>query len=349
MMQSLKNWRMLNNMADLPQDKFQKFEVQKKDFFKIKRAPQKISGTYKVKLPKGSIPQYIKFNALQKMAWKVLAKYTLTHDFKNKVKLEEDLSKSHILLRPEEYIAYSIFVSLLPILPFIAMTIFFSMVGIVILSVLSIVLAIIVPFIVYQIIISQPASVAKKRGKDIDNKISPAMNFISALASANVTPDIIFKELARRKEYGEVANEAEWITRDTELLGKDILTAIKEGSKRSPSLKWSEFLQGMVTTSTSGGALKPYFIIKSDEFEKELRLQMKKTMETLSLFAETFVTVGVAFPLFLIIIIAIMALINQSIAPVSVVVLYVIVFLMLPVLIGMFAFFIHSTSAEVTK
>jgi flagellar protein FlaJ len=336
-------------MADLPQDEFEKFEVQRRDFFKIKRTVQKTTGSYKIKLPKGSVPQYIKFNAMQKIAWKLLSRYMLTHNFKNKAKLEEDLSKAHILLRPEEYIAYSIFVSLIPVLPLIAIAIFFFVIGIVLLSVLSIVLAIIVPFIVYQLIISQPASVAKKRGKDIDNKISPAMNFISALASANVTPDIIFKELARRKEYGEVAKEAEWITRDTELLGKDILTSLKDGSKRSPSLKWTEFLQGVVTTSTSGGALKPYFILKSDEYEKELRLQMKKTMETLSLFAETFVTVGVAFPLFLIIIIAIMALINQSMAPVSVMVFYVIVFLMLPVLIGMFAFFIHSTSAEVTK
>ncbi len=336
-------------MADLPQDEFQKFEVQRKDFFKIKRTVQKTTGSYKIKLPKGSVPQYIKFNAIQKIAWKLLSKYILTHKFKNKAKLEEDLAKSHILLRPEEYIAYSIFVSLIPVLPLIVFAIFFSIIGIVILSVLSIVLAVIVPFIVYQLIISQPASVAKKRGKDIDNKISPAMNFISALASANVTPDIIFKELARRKEYGEITKEAEWITRDTELLGKDILTSLKDASKRSPSLKWTEFLQGVVTTSTSGGALKPYFILKSEEYEKELRLQMKKTMETLSLFAETFVTVGVAFPLFLIIIIAIMALINQSMAPVSVMVLYVIVFLMLPVLIGMFAFFIHSTSAEVTK
>jgi flagellar protein FlaJ len=336
-------------MVELPQDEFQKFEVQKKDFFKIKRTPQKVSGAYKVKLPKGAIPQYIKFNTLQKIAWRLLAKYMLTHEFKNKTKLEDDLSKSHILLRPQEYIAYSIFVSLIPVLPFIALAIFFFIIGVWFISVICVVLTILVPFIVYQLIISQPASVAKKRGKNIDNKISPAMNFISALASANVTPDIIFKELARRKEYGEVTNEAEWITRDTELLGKDILTAIKEGSKRSPSLKWTEFLQGVVTTSTSGGALKPYFIAKSDEYEKEFRLLMKKNMETLSLFAETFVTVGVAFPLFLIIIIAIMALINQSLASTSVLILYVIVFLMLPVLIGMFAFFIHSTSAEVAK
>lgn len=230
-------------MADLPQDEFEKFEVQRRDFFKIKRTVQKTTGSYKIKLPKGSVPQYIKFNAMQKIAWKLLSRYMLTHNFKNKAKLEEDLSKAHILLRPEEYIAYSIFVSLIPVLPLIAIAIFFFVIGIVLLSVLSIVLAIIVPFIVYQLIISQPASVAKKRGKDIDNKISPAMNFISALASANVTPDIIFKELARRKEYGEVAKEAEWITRDTELLGKDILTSLKDGSKRSPSLKWTEFLQ----------------------------------------------------------------------------------------------------------
>src|SRR5207249_3966445 len=84
-------------------------------------------------------------------------------------------------------------------------------------------------------------------GHKIDKKISGAMSFISAMASADVPVDVIFKELSKQTIYGEVAREAEWITRDTELLGLDILTAIRKASQRSPSAKFQDFLQGVVS------------------------------------------------------------------------------------------------------
>src|SRR5207244_2008252 len=135
---------------------------------------------------------------------------------------------------------------------------------------------------------------------------------VGAMASADVPVDVIFKELSKQTIYGEVAREAEWITRDTELLGLDILTALRKAAQRSPSSKFSDFLQGVVTTSTSGGQLKPYFLVKAEQFEKEDRLEMRKKMETLGMLAESFVTVVVAFPLFLVVIMAIMAVISKT-------------------------------------
>src|SRR5436853_2130926 len=158
----------------------------------------------------------------------------------------------------------------------------------------------------------KPRSLVEKRGTKHDKRTSGAMSFISAMASADVPVDVIFKELSKQPVYGEVAKEAEWITRDTELLGVDILTAIRNAAGRSPSNKFQDFLQGVVTTSTSGGQLKPYFLMKAEQFEKEDRLEMRKRMETLGMLAESFVTVVVAFPLFLVVIMAIMALISKG-------------------------------------
>ncbi|HKW43778.1 MAG TPA: type II secretion system F family protein, partial [Thermoplasmata archaeon] len=193
----------------------------------------------------------------------------------------------------------------------------------------------------------KPASMAKKRGRKIDKKISGAMSFISAMASADVPVDVIFKELSKQTVYGEVAREAEWITRDTELLGVDILTAIRRAAQRSPSSKFQDFLQGVVTTSTSGGQLKPYFLVKAEQFEKEDRLDMRKKMETLGMLAESFVTVVVAFPLFLVVIMAIMALITKGQGGGFVVtLLYVVVALMIPVSQFGFIFVIWNMEQE---
>ncbi|MGC8663698.1 MAG: type II secretion system F family protein [Thermoplasmata archaeon] len=307
---------------------------------KIKISPEQ-NKNYKVLLPKGSGPTFSELNPIQKRAFKMFGK--LAEKNKNVSKLGEDILKAHMLIRPQEYIAYVYFLTMLVAIPLLIIFILTLLLGNMIISLIMVMALIIGPVVTYILMIGNPTSLAKTRGKKIDGKLPSTMNFISALASADVNVDMIFKELAIRPEYGEVSKEAEWITRDTELLGKDILTALRDGAKRSPSQKWSEFLQGVVTTSTSGGRLKPYFIAKGEEFENELKLQMKRTNETISLFAESFVTVGVAFPLFLIIIVAIMALISPN-PGISLILLYFVVLIMLPVLIILFAWIIKSTS-----
>lgn len=175
------------------------------------------------------------------------------------------------------------------------------------------------------------------------------MSFISAMASADVNIDVIFRELARQPIYGEIKNEAEWITRDTELLGLDILTAISKAAQHAPSAKFQEFLQGVVTTATSGGQLKPYFLQKAEQFEKEAKLDMRQQLETLGLMAETFVTVVVAFPLFLVVIMAIMAIVPGgagSGAGSTLILLYLVVGLMIPFSQFGFIFSIWNTTKE---
>jgi flagellar protein FlaJ len=136
------------------------------------------------------------------------------------------------------------------------------------------------------------------------------------------------------------------ITRDTELLGSDILTAIKVAARRSPSAKFQDFLQGVITTSTSGGQLKPYFLLKAEEFQKENKLAMKSQMETLGMLAESFVTVVVAFPLFLVLIMAIMAIVGGGDPDFMVMMLYLVVMMMIPVSQFGFIFVIWNMSKE---
>jgi len=313
-----------------------------------------------IRLPKGAKPVTVPLTKYQEFCWRVMGPFVLSR-YKENEDLEENLVKAHIRMRPQEYLAFAwmsvtILAVVAALLALVVGVLFFALnVSIGVLLVMLFVIAglpLILGYIVFFgfpggiLYKGKPATGAKKRARKIDARISSAMSFISAMASADVPVDVIFKELSRQSVYGEVAKEAEWITRDTELLGVDILTAIKRGAGRSPSGKFQDFLQGVVTTSTSGGQLKPYFLLKAEQFEREDRLGMRAKMETLGMLAEAFVTVVVAFPLFLVVIMAIMALISRGQSEFVVTLLYVVVGLMIPMSQFGFIFAIWNMEQE---
>ena len=301
-----------------------------------------------VRVKKGAQPTHSSLNPLQQWAWRT---------FRDRVTklppnpaLEESLLKAHMRIRADEYMAY---VYGMTVIVGGALLVVGVLLGILLVStgngLLAAFLAPMAPIFgtvgTFFALQGTPSSAAKSRGHKIDSKISPAMSFVSAMSSADVNVDQIFKELARQKVYGEVAEEAAWITRDTELLGVDILTAIRAGATRTPSKRFQDFLQGVVTTATSGGQLKPYFLVKAEQYERENKLDRQKRVETMGLMAETFVTVVVAFPLFLVIILAIFAIIGGG-GQFMLNVLWGIVLGMIPLSQFAFVFFMYSLAQE---
>ncbi len=303
-----------------------------------------------IRLKRGAQPTHSTLSGFQRWCWRT---------FRRRVEaqppdplLEENLLKAHLRMRADEYMAVVYGTTVLAGLGLAAAGagVAFFLIDLVGLSLyLGIGIGVALPVAGTLGVLfgmpGSPASAAKARGRKIDRKISPAMSFVSAMASADVNVDQIFKELARQKIYGEVAAEAAWITRDTELLGVDILTAIRTAAQRSPSKRFQDFLQGVVTTATSGGQLKPYFLLKAQQYEQENKLEMLSRVETLGLMAETFVTVVVAFPLFLVIIIAIFAVIGGG-GTFMIDILWAIVALMIPLAQGGFIFFMYTLTQD---
>jgi flagellar protein FlaJ len=232
--------------------------------------------------------------------------------------LQEALQSAHMEIRAGAYLSYVLLSTIIGFL--IAMIVFVTLVfillpliGVTLDTGLVVFLLLIPGFIavlIYALLLSKPKSKAKARRRKIDMNLAYAINFISAMASAGVTPTEIFKSLSKQEIYGEVKEESAWIYRDVGLLGFDILTAIKANIARTPSTKFKEFLQGMVVTVTSGGSLKTYFMHKADQYLWENRNQQKQLLETLGIMAESYVTAAVAGVLLLLIVIPLMMIIS---------------------------------------
>jgi flagellar protein FlaJ len=332
---------------------FEKLDT-KREYIRTKRArpeDEVLEQPHLIFLPEGSSAKGIRLSPYKSFCWAVLGR-RIQRKGNIKQDLEENLFKAHMKIRPEEYLAYAmmtaIFVGIAAV--FVGILLFFlvfmPLMGWLIGIILAALVIVLLPLLTYSVIMGSPGGARKKRARLIDARISGAMSFISAMASAEVPVDVIFKELSKESVYGEVSEEAKWITRDTELLGVDILTAIREGANRSPSTKFQDFLQGVVTTSTSGGQLKPFFLMKAEQYEKEDKLEMRKNMETLGMLAESFITVVVAFPLFLVVIMAIMALISKSGSELVVTLLFVVVGFMIPISQFGFIFVIWNMEQE---
>ena len=337
-------------MAHETQDTFKKLETKDRHLKTKKSREDTVTAPHLIRLSKGAVPEYIKLTSFEELSWRVMGNYVKAK-YTEDQELEENLLKAHMKIRPEEYMAFvymsaAVVFGIALVLGIILAVILTFLLDLMIIGILlAVVMPIGLPMMVLVVLKGSPGGKAKARARNIDKRISSAMSFISAMASANVPVDMVFKELSRQPVYGEIQKEAEWITRDTELLGIDILTAIKRGSMRSPSQKFQDFLQGVVTTSTSGGQLKPYFLMKAQEYEKENKLILKSTMETLSMLGESYVTVVVAFPLFLVVILAIMAIIGGNAAN-TLMILYAVVGLMIPLAQFGFIFVVWNIGQE---
>ncbi len=333
---------------------FKRFDTSYSDYTSVKKADEEGEDLkavpHVIRLPKGAFPTPEKLTWWQKICRNLMgdnvekfAKYNPT--------LEENLIKAQMGIRYEDYIAVIWMNTLVATVLWVSLSIIIAALVAWVgapssISVMMAVLLVMLPIGVYAYTYAAPSMAANSRRNNIDKRISYAMSFIAAMASADVNIDIIFKELARQPIYGEIQKEAQWITRDIDLMGVDVLTALADAAARSPSEKFQDFLQGVVTTSRSGGKMKPFFVMKADQFMKERRIEEKKLIETLGVLAESFVTVVVAAPLFLIVMISLMSTVGSG-GTDYILFLYAIVFGMIPGSQIAFIILIQSMTEEV--
>lgn len=266
-------------------------------------------------------------------------------------RLEETLHKARITMRADAYLSYTLAVTILVGIAslFVAVTAHVILlpllgIGLPAFAVVGVYLSpILFAQIAYMSMVLTPGSKAKARSKDIDRKLPYALNYVSAMASAGVIPTEIFKSLAKQPIYGESAKEAQGIWKDIAVHGYDIITAMRRSIDRSPSVKWQELMQGAITTVTSGGDLQAYFSGKAQRHMWENRQEQKNFLDVMGLMAETYVTAAVAGPLFLIVMISIMSMLQGG----GTMTLALIVYMLLPIINFGFVFGIKSMIPEV--
>jgi flagellar protein FlaJ len=180
-------------------------------------------------------------------------------------------------------------------------------------SLVAVLFFIITTLCIYQLLLRYPGMMKENRAVRINLTLHNAVSYMYAMrrGGAEILP--IFKSLSEHADiYGEVAYECRQVVRDTEYFGIDVVSAIRNLSLTTPSDKLKDFLEDMVSIIESGGNVANFLGSRVRVYQDDARFQQKQFLSTLQLVAESYVTLFVAGPLFLIIIMVVVGLMGTT-------------------------------------
>ena len=201
-------------------------------------------------------------------------------------------------------------------------------------------------YIGYSLLLRIPGIKKRNRATKINLTLHNAVAYMYAMRRGGAQLMTIFRSLSDRADiYGEVALDFRQIVRDADFFGYDIVTAIRHLTDTTPSEKLKNFLEDLLSVIESGGNMAEFLSKRVRIYQEEARFEQKQFLTLLSLVAESYVTLFVAGPLFLIIIMVVMGMMGGS----AVLQLTLVTYAIMPVGSMVFILFINLISVNAEK
>jgi flagellar protein FlaJ len=163
----------------------------------------------------------------------------------------------------------------------------------------------VIPLVVFSMIYYYPSSEKDTLEKRIDQELPFAVVHMSAISGSGIEPSEIFKIIALSKEYPFLRKEIRKIMNQVNLYGYDLVTALTNVSKTTPSSKLAELFSGLSTTITSGGDLQNFFEKRSETLLLGYRLEREKFIKLAEAFMDIYISVVIAAPMVIMILLVI--------------------------------------------
>lgn len=146
--------------------------------------------------------------------------------------------------------------------------------------------------------------------RQLEDELPFTTGYMAILTSAGISPETIFGSMSNLTVPLATSSQVKDIVRDVNLFGSDVISALQEASKRSPSQQYKEMIEGFISTIHSGGNLSAYLREKSLQYMRLKKLGLKKYSDTLSMLSEFYVAILLTGPLMLIIMLTVMAMLG---------------------------------------
>ncbi len=182
--------------------------------------------------------------------------------------------------------------------------------------------------LIYFIVMKYPGMRKNNRATKINLTLHNAVAYMFAMRKGGGQLLVIFRSISENAPvYGEVALEFRQVIRDADFFGMDVVTALRHLMETTPSQKMKQFLEDMISIIETGGDLTSFLAGRVRLYQEEARFEQKEFLQFLSLISESYVTLFVAGPLFLIIIMVVMGMMGGA----AVTQMALVIYLLLPI------------------
>ncbi|MCI4323064.1 MAG: type II secretion system F family protein [Thermoplasmata archaeon] len=139
----------------------------------------------------------------------------------------------------------------------------------------------------FQSVIS--SRISNRKGQ-LERELPFTLSELSVLASTGMSPIELIRKMAGRNHDPVMTSEFQRIVYKSDVQGKDLITAITETAKESPSLSLRETLWDLANMIHQGGNLDEYLRNKSDDILRLKRTTQKEFIERLQTFVDMYVS-----------------------------------------------------------
>lgn len=146
--------------------------------------------------------------------------------------------------------------------------------------------------------------------KSLEGRINQELPFaainMAAISGSMLDPTKIFEIIIATKEYPYLEKEFTKLINETNVLGHDLVTALRNRAFNSPSKKLAELFNGLATTINSGGDLVEFFNKRSQTLLFDYRLEREKYTRSAETFMDIYISVVIAAPMILMLLLMMM-------------------------------------------
>jgi flagellar protein FlaJ len=181
------------------------------------------------------------------------------------------------------------------------------------------------------------------RSTKINLLLHYAVSYMYAMRQGGAHMMDIFRSIAENAGiYGEVAVEFRKLVRDADYFGYDMITSIRNLVDTTPSEKFKDFLQDLLSVVESGGDVQSFLATRVRMYQEDARFEQQQFLNTMQLVAEAYVTVFVAGPLFIMIIMVVMGFMGSA----PLIQLSLVIYILIPIGSLVFILFIDLISIK---
>jgi flagellar protein FlaJ len=158
-----------------------------------------------------------------------------------------------------------------------------------------------------------PGQRATARARALAIAYPSGVTYMYALSRGGLDIVEILRRLAEDEDtYGEMAREAALVTNQMDYLGRDFLQALREASTVTPSPLLGDFFSDLLSIVESGGSVESFLADQREDALKDARSVQAEYLERVELFAEVYVTLLIAGPLFVLILLMVIGITGSS-------------------------------------